>query len=76
MANPTIVKSGALDELILITDDQGIQYNAPKVSVSFVDSSNSHVYRIDFIYGMKEVSLTFTDEAAKITFLTNMRLLY
>lgn len=72
----TITASGATSELILVTDDDGVEYNVPKVYASFIDSSNSIVYRVDFLYGMKEVSLIFSTSGAKDTFMNAMRALY
>lgn len=72
----TIAASGINSELILVTDDDGIEYSIPKAYASFVDTSNSLVERIDFIYGMKDISLIFLNSGAKDTFMTSMRALY
>ena len=70
MANPTISTIGTNDGLLLITDQDGVVYRVPKISVSsIIDSSNTHAFRLEIMTAASNIVLLFTTDALKNTFI-------
>lgn len=76
MATPTIANTGLNSNMIVVTNDKGVEYNVPLGLAVFVDSSNDNVSRVDLQYGRYEIPLIFADSDEVTTFLTAMRALY
>ena len=73
MANPTISTTGATNGLFLITDQDGVVYRVPKISVSsIIDSSNSHAFRLEIMTASSNIVLLFTTGALKNAFIVLM----
>ena len=67
MPTPTITTIGTLNNLLLITDHEGVAHRVPKNSVAEVqNSSNADVYRIEVAHARGTIILIF-DSAVEVT---------
>lgn len=67
MATPVIATVGAASGLLKITDQDGVVYRVPLVSLaSATDTSNSNVYRLDVSHARGEIILIYAS-AAEVT---------
>jgi len=71
MATPTVVTTGVLDNLLLITDHDGLNHRVPKTAVgNIVNSGNENADRIEIHYAGGEIVLIFESAIEVAAFLT------